>query len=232
MNENIEPLRVRLLITPTEILKLLPGMGKVMVIGQQGGVTHERIGPVGTVGQSGRDMHLGGACHDAVIAVDAVAEVILDTSSVMRDKVYPRLEFRLADGETGFAIVGMDGLEPFAAPLVDLDRETLPPREKPEVGERTELDPADPLHPPLQQAVDRQDMVRIRFDNGVLRQDWTGRIEALKPAMGYLNVMTADFHLHLQGGAFSGWDARAGHQAALDADGAATTLTLETMVTA
>lgn len=35
--------------TTAEVLALLPQMGRVMVIGQSRGVTHERIGPVSTL---------------------------------------------------------------------------------------------------------------------------------------------------------------------------------------
>ena len=61
--------------------------------------------------------------------------------------------------------------------------------------------------------------------NGV-SQSWQGRIEAVKPAMGFLNVMTPDFHLHLEGGSVSGWRAEPGRRIALDAGGQPTRLSL------
>lgn len=37
--------------------------------------------------------------------------------------------------------------------------------------------------------------------------------------MGFLNVMTPDFHLHLEGGSVSGWRTESGRRVALDRNG-------------
>lgn len=202
--------------TASRILTLLPHMGRLMVIGRGEGVTHERIGPVEAVTEAEGGLHLGGACHDAWIDPAGVTGVLLDTGSVMGGKVYPRLEFVDAGGETLFSIVGMEGVEGFAAPFAGLPREAVPPRDAAPREEAPELDPADPACQPFQTVQEQGAEARITFDNGTLRQSWSGRIEAIKPAMGFLNVMTPDFHLHLKGGALSGWRVEQGRRIALD----------------
>lgn len=204
--------------TISGLLALLPGMGKVMVIGRSSGVTHERIGPVESVTETPGGLHVSGACHDALIQPARVGSVVLDTGSQMGGKVFPRLDFLDAQGEVIFSVVGMEGLEPFTYALKGIARETAAAQEAPEMptGDRPDLDPADPVHQPFAQVQEQGDEAVITFDNGTLRQSWRGRIETLRPAMGFLNVMTSDFHLHLKGGTVSGWQAGAGQRVALD----------------
>jgi putative heme degradation protein len=46
-----------------------------------------------------------------------------------------------------------------------------------------------------------------------VRQQWQGKVEAVKPMSGFFNIMTPDFHLHLKAGTVASW------QDAEDADG-------------
>lgn len=225
-----EPSRVRLEhVAASDLLRRLPQMGRVMVIAQQGAVTHERIGVVEAVEDDGGRLHLTGAHHDALICVEPLDQMTLDTSAVIRDKVYPRLDFLKADGSVAFGLSGWDGLAAFVAPLDELARTPLPLRDRAVTakGPRAENDPADPIQSPLQAALDDGTPVLLRFNDGILRQDWTGRIGALKPAMGFLNIMTPDFHLHLRGGAFLGWQQTAdGALVAMASDQTPSMLTL------
>ena len=45
----------------------------------------------------------------------------------------------------------------------------------------------------------------IAFSRPGLTQSWNGVIESVSPAMGFINVMRPDFHLHLRGGAVARW---------------------------
>ena len=202
----------RLTAAPAEVLDLLPGLGRLMVILRAGGATHERIGPVGAVSREGDAARITGDCHDATIPLAPIATVTLDRSSVMKDKVYPRLEFRDAAGQALVAVVGMEGLEPFEAALARFPRQPEAAPEKPARKERADLATDDPAQ-------------ITAFAHGV-SQSWQGRIEAVKPAMGSLNVMTSDFHLHLEGGSVAGWQVEPGRRIALDAAGQPTGLSL------
>ena len=207
-------------ISAPDLLTSLPRMERLMAIGRGPGVTHERIGPVEAVTASGTGLCLSGACHDAVIDPARIAGIVLDTHSLMGGKVYSRLEFLDAAGGLLFFIVGMEGLDAFTASFADRPRHPLPPREVDAPrGRAQELDPADPAHDPFQTAQEQGAMARIGFDNGTLRQGWSGRIEALRPSRGLLNVMSADFHLHLKGGSLSGWQSEPGRRVALDVEG-------------
>ena len=65
--------------------------------------------------------------------------------------------------------------------------------------------------------------VTIELTRPSFRQAWVGDIPAVKPAMGFINIIRPDFHLHLKGGSVSGWRRTAGEGrlrfAALAADG-------------
>lgn len=221
------PARFRLQgISPAEVLALLPGMGKVMVIANANGVTFERIGPVERLEQDGPALRIQGACHDAAIDAAALAAVEVDHSSVMRGKVYPRLDFLGPDGASVVAVVGMDGAEPFDAALAALARTEVAPKAR-EPGEtRPDLAPDDPALAPFTVAQELGAELRMTFARPGLTQGWRGKVEAVKPAMGFLNVMTPDFHLHLQGGTVGGWDASRGERRALGPDGRPTGLVL------
>ena len=83
---------------PADVLTRLPAMGRLKVVARAGGATHERIGVVGAVSAVDGALHIGGDCHDAAIPLAPLATVALDCSSLMKDQVYPRLEFRDAAG--------------------------------------------------------------------------------------------------------------------------------------
>lgn len=221
-----EPSHELLTAAPADVLDLLPGMGRLMVVLRAGGATHERIGPVGAVSREGGAVRIAGACHDATLPLAPVAAVALDRSSVMRDKVYPRLEFRDAAGQVLVAVVGMEGLEPFEAALAGFPRRPEPAPEKPGRVERADLAADDPARAPFEAIVASGQPVQITAAAHGVSQSWQGRIEAVKPAMGFLNVMTPDFHLHLEGGSVSGWRAEPGRRIALDAGGRPTGLSL------
>lgn len=211
---------------PADVLDLLPGMGRLMVILRAGGATHERIGPVGAVSHEGGAARITGDCHDATIPLAPVAAVTIDRSSVMKDKVYPRLEFRDAAGQVLVAVVGMEGLEPFETALAGFPRQPQPAPEKPGRVERADLAGDDPACAPFEAvAASGQPAVITASAHGV-SQNWQGKIEAVKPAMGFLNVMTPDFHLHLEGGSVSGWRVEPGRRIALDGSGQPTGLSL------
>ena len=216
----------RLTAAPADVLDLLPDLGRLMVILRPGGATHERIGPVGAVSREGDAARITGDCHDATIPLAPIATVTLDRSSVMKDKVYPRLEFRDAAGQALVAVVGMEGLEPFEAALARFPRQPEAAPEKPARTERADLATDDPACAPFEAIVASGEPAQITaFAHGV-SQSWQGRIEAVKPAMGFLNVMTSDFHLHLEGGSVAGWQVEPGRRIALDAAGQPTGLSL------
>ena len=216
----------RLTATPADVLDLLPGMGRLMVILRAGGATHERIGPVGAVSREGGAARITGECHDATLPLAPLATVTLDRSSVMKDKVYPRLEFRDAAGQVLAAVVGMEGLEPFEAVLAAFPRQPEAAPEKPARVERAELARDDPACAPFEAIVASGQPAEITASAHGVSQSWQGRIEAVKPAMGFLNVMTPDFHLHLEGGSVSDWRVEPGRRIALDAAGQPTGLSL------
>ncbi|MBK0329233.1 hypothetical protein I5535_18300 [Rhodobacteraceae bacterium F11138] len=205
--------------TPSEVLVKLPEMGKLMVIFRENGATHERIGIVDSVSENDGSLALKGEAHDAEIDISALSGVVLDTSSEMRVKTYPRLEFVGQDDAAVFSIVGMDGLDPFTDPLAPLTRSATGPRNSsstPEDDEQPDLE-TDEGHVFLQTLVGAG--VEIAVTRPGFRQAWHGRIEDVKPAMGFSNVMTKDFHLHLKGGTVSDWQADGDISFALDAAG-------------
>lgn len=232
MTESSEAVaRVRLDAAPEDILKRLTAVGRVMMIGQAEGVTHERIGPVEDVMAREGFARLSGAAHDSEIMTMRLHQVTLDCSMTMKDKAFPRLDFLAEDGARAFSIVGLEGVEPFNAALGAIDREpAADDQDETASPDRGELADDDPGIGPFQAAVESGSEVGIEFRNPYMRQSWMGRIEEVRPAMGFLNVMTADFHLHLKAGAVAEWRIETGVRgatlAAYDAKGAALGLRL------
>jgi len=124
----------------------------------------------------------------------------------MKDKVLPRLDFQDSSGETLFSVIGLDGLQPFDAALAGFqDGEPLAPAEK--AGGTPPAIPTenDAGGQPLEAACASGLAISIEMRRPGLRQAWSGRIETVKPAMGFINVMQPDFHLHLRDGSVGHW---------------------------
>lgn len=212
---------LRLKAEPATLLDLTPRMGKVMVIGQQGPITHERIGPVErAAAEEGGGFRLSGAAQASAIDLGALSHVVLDVSSVMKDKVFPRLDFRDSEGKTVFALVGMEGLDSFMAALEGIESAPEGPDDPEERPESRDLGEEDPVWPPFRALEGKGIPAEIRFSRPGFTQLWRGEIAALRPSSGFLNVMTADFHLHLRAGGIAGWETdEQGASHALDAEG-------------
>ncbi|MBP0581679.1 hypothetical protein J8I29_20295 [Labrys sp. LIt4] len=206
--------RERLLHPAADVLEAAGRLGRVMLTTSQGGATHERMGTVERVVRSGLGIRLVGAAHDAEIDAAALGVVILDRTGRMKDKALPRLDFHGRDGAVLFSLVGLDGLEPFDAGIADLRGMPAEAAVPAAPAERGEMAEADPGAIPFEVARCAGVPVRIELQREGLRQAWSGIIEAVKPAMGFINVMQPDFHLHLRAGAVAAWRMRAGRAGA------------------
>jgi putative heme degradation protein len=208
------------------VLDHLAGMGRVMVIATANGVTHERIGIVEKVTINGSMAQVQGDAQDCVIDLAPIAKVTLDLTSVMKGKSYPRVNFLSQDDKVLFAIVGFDGKEPFITPFLNSVREPLAVEEK-QNSEKAELEDSDPAHLPFNQALETNKAIIVQMQANNITQRWQGVVEKIVPAMGFMNIMTGDFHLHLKGGVVSAWktDERTYHT--LDKNAEAIGLTVE-----
>lgn len=209
-------------VPPASVIRKLPAMGDLMITAKQNGATHERIGTIETVDIEDGWLVCGGAAHDSRIDPTLITSVIIDRTSIMQEKVYPRIDFRRGE-EVLFSVVGFAGIEPFDAALAEFGPgEALPeePKEPRTKRDDARLDDAGAL--PLQAAFEAGTKVSVHFRRTGFEQVWTGVIESVKPAMGFINVMRPDFHLHLLGNTVSAWK----DGAALDANGAPTGLSL------
>lgn len=209
-------------VPPASVIRKLPDMGNLMITAKQNGATHERIGTIETVTIEDGWLVCGGAAHDSRIDPTVITSVIIDRTSIMQEQVYPRIDFRRGD-EVLFSVVGFAGIEPFDAALAEFGRgEALPEEPKEPRAKRDEASLQDAGALPLQAALEAGTRVSIHFKRPGFEQAWSGVIESVKPAMGFINVMRPDFHLHLLGNTVSAW----ADGAALDADGKPTGLTL------
>ena len=200
------PQRARLAARPEDVLAMLPAIGRLMVTSNQHGATHERIGTVETVRFADGWATIYGAEHDSRISLADIAELVVDRTSVMKEKAYPRVEFRRADGTEIMHVVGFDGLAPFDAAISEFGPgEALDIPERPEPGPRGEVSPDDVGQIFFEAALATTRPVTVAFDKPGFHQAWHGTIEAVKPAMGFVNLMRPDFHLHLKAGAVAVW---------------------------
>lgn len=212
--------RARLAATPEAVLAALPQIGRLMITAKNLGATHERIGPIETVAFADGWAVVGGADHESRIELAAVAEMVVDRISVMRDQAYPRIDLHRADGSYICGIVGFDGLEPFDNAIAAFGPgEALDP--KPDAGptERIEPAPTDPGLVTLEAVRDASTPVVVGFRQPGFRQAFRGIVETVKPAMGFINIMRGDFHLHLKSGAVAEWREADGERRAVNAEG-------------
>jgi len=228
MSDTDLPTRFLLTATAVQAAALLPALGRSMVTLNRGGATHERIGPVEAAQEEAGTLRISGAAHDSSLALDQVAQVVADRSGGMRGKVFPRLEFQAADGGVLLTVVSMDGLEPFDAAVQGWAGAALEPRARPEAPAQPAEPPAtDPGREALEALRASGGEVEIRIAAGPASQSWRGRIEEVKPAMGFANILRPDFHLHLRDGSVAGFRASGGDLQALDAGGAPSGLVLK-----
>jgi hypothetical protein len=225
--------RERLDVPPAELLARLPAIGRVMINSERRGATHERIGSVETVRIEDGWLVCEGAEHNSRIELAAIATVIVDRTSVMREKPYPRIELRGTDGESIANVTGFEGLEPFDAVLAAFPQGVelaVEERSGNSLDERKELDADDAGLEPFAAAERSGGRVRIEFTRPSFWQAWEGDMPTVKPVMGYVNVMRPDFHLHLKGGSVGGWRREDATDqlrfVALTTDGAETGLTV------
>lgn len=197
--------RERLNCGPGAALRAATKMGRVMLATTAHGATHERIGPIEAVSLDGAIARLSGAAHDATLDIRGIDAVVTDRTGRMKDKVLPRLEFLDAAGETIFSIVCLDGLEPFDAATAPLESgDVLPEKEKAAANPAT-LGDNDPGAAPIAAAATSAQPVTVTLRRSEIEQRWSGVVETMKPAMGFINIITPDFHLHLRGGAVARW---------------------------
>ncbi len=211
-------------VPPASVIRKLPAMGNLMITAKRNGATHERIGPVERVSMEDGWLVCSGAAHNSRIDPTEITTMIVDRTSIMQEQVYPRIDFRSGDVVL-FSVVGFAGIEPFDAALAEFGPgDALPeePKEPREKREEAVLDDAGAV--PLTKALEAGTKVTIGFWRKGFEQEWTGVIESVKPAMGFINVMRPDFHLHLLGGTVGGWK----EGAALDTEDKPTGLWLET----
>ena len=84
-----------------------------MIVAQNDGVTHERIGNIERLEkQAGRVFCIGQA-HNCSIDLASVSSVVIDRTARMKDRVLPKLEFQNAGEETLFTVVSLDNGDKF-----------------------------------------------------------------------------------------------------------------------
>jgi putative heme degradation protein len=203
-------MREALSCSVTEAVEATRGMGRVMLSVSDRGATHERIGIVDAVTADAGSVTMAGHAHDARIDLAVIAGVVADRSGRMKDKVLPRLEFQDAGGTTRFSIIGLDGIEPFDAALEAIGSGMpLPEKERPAPAAGgtppAEIDPEDAGAKPLHSAKEAGTPISVVYRGNGLEQRWTGTIAEVRPAMGVINILQPDFHLHLKAGAVARW---------------------------
>lgn len=201
-----QPIRVKLLADAADILSTLPLMGKLMINSKSGGATHERIGVVEHVEVREGWIHFSGTEHHSSIDLSAITSLIADRSSVMQEKVYPRIDLLAADETIIGSVIGFDGAAPFDKALESFTFTVLEPANKDRgTGEALEISDDEPGLKPFVAAHRNKAEVRISLDLPAFKQEWSGEMPDVRPSRGFINVMKPDFHLHLKAGHVASW---------------------------
>jgi putative heme degradation protein len=187
------------------VLSRLPGMGRVMIVVRGEGVTHERIGVIEGVTRDGEQVVCTGAAHDWRDDLRQVALLAVDRSGSMKGNVLPKLEAVDAHGGLLFSVVGLDGLESFDAALAEFSWTSRPPKDK-EPWEQATLGDNDPGIGPLAAASKAGMEIEIEMQRPGVVQRWSGLVPNVNPAMGFINIIMPDFHLHIRGGTIVRWE--------------------------
>lgn len=217
------PTRQELTASPAEIGLLLPGLGRVMVALSAGGATHERIGRIAHVARRGGTLCLG---EETELDLGATERVVLDRGSVMRGKVYPRLEFQDRAGTVLLRVVGMEGEGPFETNLAHLLGPALLREEAP-LAPAAEVEATDCVASTLLRRLhEAGGLVRVALRAGPAWQAWEGLPPEPRLAMGFVNLIEPGFHLHLRLGSVAGFHVSEDGWEAVDAEGARSGLTL------
>lgn len=226
-------LRQQLNVAPDQVLARLPAMGKIMIVAQEGGVTHERIGIVERIRRDEGKFVFAGDAHDCTVDMTQVTTAIVDRTGKMKDKVLPKLELLNAGGTLMFSVVGLDGLDKFDEGVARFSGTAMAPKVKDAAGAQATLRDDDPAMQPLAAAHDAAAEIAIEMQKAGMVQRWRGLLPAINPAMGFVNIIAPDFHLHVRGGTVARWDQSPadvpGHirLSAIDASGTPTGLTLQ-----
>ena len=226
----VDPLREKLRCPPLPLLRCLPKMGRVMLAVKSDGITHERMGLVEDVTVLGSQVHCSGAAHDAQIEYTEIDGMIVDRTGRMRDQMLPRIDFLGRNGETLFSVTGLDGLEPFNAALRPLGAGEPLAEEMRKPSPQTTVADGDAGGVPLTAASKHRSPIAIEFHRPAVWQRWHGVVQEAVAAMGFINVIQPDFHLHVRGGSVTHWGRKAApplvELAAAGADGSALGLVL------
>lgn len=203
-----------LVATIDEVFERISVMGKVMLMQSAAGITFERIGLVDTIMHSdqGPSIFLGPPTDDSpkpmlgCLESAAVASLQVDRSNLMKDKIYPRLILRDANQRALLTVIGFDGLEPFDKALSGF----LETPCEAEVEGAPSLTPALASSQRVKDALSTvagEDIpVSLSFGPGTASLSREhGAISALKNAMGFVNIIEPDFHLHVKEGAIGWW---------------------------
>jgi len=225
MSDPSLPARQRLDATPAAIAPLLPALGRVMVVLSSGGATHERIGAIAETGIAAGRLHLHGDAHAAALDLAAIQSLVLDRSSRMRDKVYPRIEFRDGTDALQLSVIGMEGPEPFDAALAGFAGAALAAEERPARPEEAAAED-DPGAAALRALHAAGAAAEIRLATRFATQSWTGAVPEPRLAMGFANIILPDFHLHLRLGSVARFEPGPAGWAACDEAGVPTGLLL------
>ncbi|KAA0968138.1 hypothetical protein FPY71_17565 [Aureimonas fodinaquatilis] len=203
------------------IIPLTTGIGRLMAIGKHNGATHERIGSVNNVTIADGRARLEGPAHSAVVDLAQVNSITADFSAAMGEKAMPRLDFLNSSGEPVFSIVALDGRDGFDRAFSAVPAEPLTDGVEPARPERRELAKDDPGFLVLDTIRQSGEPVELRLERPGFTQTWEGIVERVSDGMGFANVMTESFHLHLRGGSVArwNWDNDASRLVALNAEG-------------
>jgi len=199
-----DDLRQRLSDPPLRVLNRLPFAGTLMIVAQNDGVTHERIGNIERVEKQADRVFCIGQAHNCSIDLASLSSVVIDRTARMKDRVLLKLDLQNATEETLFTVVSLDNGDKFDTGFASFAGVSVVVPEK-RSTEASALSSDDPAFQPLRAAIDAGIKIEIQMRRPGLDQRWRGMVPAINPAMGFINLIAADFHLHLRAGAVANW---------------------------
>lgn len=192
--------RAQLDHSPIQILAALRHAGGVMLGVRSGPALLERMGSIERVEESAGTIRVLGASHDLTLSADAVTAIVVDRTMKMRDRVLPRVHVLGSDGKPLVSATALDDAEAFEAALAPFGPGTALPEEPAPPREPATAEAEDPAARPLRAAAEAGLPVALAIERSGVLLRRIGVLPEPQIAMGFVNIILPDCHLHLRGG--------------------------------
>ena len=190
---------------PKVILETLSALGDLQIITRAGGIVHEQFGAFPLIEQTEAALACMGLDHYTLLAADRVRRVVLNRLGGTTAQPQPRIDFLDDDNVPLISVMGDRDSEALQAVLDGFERRPIAAIDGPALPEAAPVEEDHASVAPLRAAARSGKRVTVEFQRPGVRSSWSGVVEGFKLGPRNVNIIQADFHLHLKGGTIEDW---------------------------